>query len=184
MRRFALACAALLLLSACQTRPQPIEPTAAASARPAPASATKGSTVEPPGLPVITKRNDATGAANFVLYWVKVSNYAALTGDTELLREISAPACEGCRRYIELYEKTYADGGYFRGGAQKLKSVEYQKGAREHFFFCELLMAPGTFRRSRSSEPAITKGETSNVVFAVSRVGDSWIVTQIGPDPQ
>lgn len=184
MRRLGLACAALIALSACGGEPTPIEPKARATESGAAPSADPTSTLKPPTLPAAAKRNDETGAANFVAYWVKVSNYAALTGDTALLQQISDQTCEGCRRYVELYEKTYEAGGYFRGGTQTLNSVTAEKGATEVFFLCELETSAGTYRRTRQSDPAITKSETSRAVFAVKRAGSSWRVTQIGPAPQ
>ncbi|MFL6089295.1 MAG: DUF6318 family protein [Aeromicrobium sp.] len=182
MRRLGLACALLATLAACGREPTPIEPTATQTTpahKSAPPSAS--STLTPPKLPAIANRNDATAAANFVVYWVKVSNYAALTGDTDLLRRISDPNCEGCNRYIDLYEKTYAAGGYFRGGVQKVRSIEHEQGTEEHFFLCELQMPPGTYRKSRDSKPVMTEAETSKLVFAVAPEGLSWVVSQVGP---
>jgi len=184
MRRLALACAAIIVLSACGRTPTPIEPTTKASAPAATSTADSSSTLKPPTLPAAAKRNDETGAANFVLYWVKVSNYAAHTGDTAILRQISDPTCDTCKRYIELYEKTYDAGGYFRGGTQALRSVTAEKGTTEFFLLCELETSAGTYRRTRQSNPAITKPETSKAVFAVRRSEPSWRVTQIGPEPR
>src|SRR5580765_89757 len=98
MLRFQSALAAVTLLVACSHSPTPMEPkhdTPATTTAPKPTAA-------PPTMPAAAKRHDATGAANFVLYWVNVSNYAATTGDTQRLREISDPKCEGCNRYIDL----------------------------------------------------------------------------------
>jgi len=184
MRRLGLVCAALMLLTACDRSPTPIEPAMKPSASGAKRTPDAASTLKPPELPAAAKRNDATGAANFVDYWVKVSNYAAHTGDTEMLRKISDPACETCNRYAELYEKTYDAGGYFRGGTQTLRSVTAEKGSTEFFFLCELQTSAGTYKRTRQSNPAITKPETSKAVFAVRRDGSSWQMTQIGPEPR
>ncbi|HJR90194.1 MAG TPA: DUF6318 family protein, partial [Aeromicrobium sp.] len=147
MRRLALACAALIVLSGCGRAPTPIEPSATASdpgRSPEPTSSLK-----PPTLPAAAKRNDETGAANFVAYWVKLANYASQTGDTEQLRRISSPSCAACDDYIHLYEETYADGGYIKGGLDKLSAVEVERGSDEQFVRARVTSSPGTFKASK-----------------------------------
>ncbi len=128
MRRLGLACAALIMLSACSGEPTPIEPKAKASESSTAPSAGATSTLKPPTLPAAAKRNDETGAANFVNYWVKVfelrvHNRRHLT----LLRSISAPECVPVAiGYVDLYEKTYEAGGYFRRRDRRLERVEVQ----------------------------------------------------------
>jgi hypothetical protein len=179
MRRLVLVGEALLVLSlaACSGAPEPIEPSAAASSAPRPRS-----TLTPPPLPKQAERKDATGAANFVLYWVKVSNYAALTGDTALLRSISAPDCEGCNRYIDLYERTYAAGGYLRGASERLASVETEVGREETYVRARMNSPTGAFKGSKSAHVERTPPESVEVVFAASHSSGSWLMTQIGLD--
>lgn len=124
MGRFVLACAALLLLSACQSKPEPIEPTATAPAT-RPASASPQSEAKPPTLPAIAKRNDETGAANFVLYWVKSFNYAAGTGDAAEMQRF-ASQCKACMRYAEDFE-SLSPKQRIKGDAWTLSSVNVQK---------------------------------------------------------
>ncbi len=100
---------AALLLSACSGEPEPKEPTT--TPKPAPTS-----TATLPAMPDQAKEDGANGAAAFAAHWIRVSNFAAETGDVEELKRLSSPDCEGCERYIELYRSTYAAGGYFRGG--------------------------------------------------------------------
>jgi hypothetical protein len=102
MRRLVLALGALIVLSACDRAPTPIEPTAKSSSSAAsPADAT--SSLNPPELPAAAKRNDETGAANFVLYWVRAFNFAARTGDSEEMRRF-APRCKVCAGYADDFE--------------------------------------------------------------------------------
>jgi hypothetical protein len=180
MRRFVLACGIVvgLGLAGCRSgQPEPIEPTAGATHAP---SAVPTSSLTPPPLPKVAMRNDETGAANFVLYWVKVSNYAAQTGDTDLLREISAPDCEGCNRYIKLYEKTYAAGGYFKGGDRTLEHVGATTDGNLVYISAELLAAGGQFKMSSKAEEQLSQRESTDVTFVAVHRNSTWSMRDIG----
>lgn len=179
MRRFWLALGALIVLSACDRAPTPIEPTAKASASaPSPTDAT--STLKPPELPAAAKRNDETGAANFVLYWVKVSNYAAHTGDTTLLRDISAPDCVGCHRYIDLYERTYRRGGSFDGGDNTLRDVIAQSGTKGVYISGTLVAEPGHYVVKKGAPRKPSAAESTKVTFLARSSGDEWVMVDVG----
>jgi hypothetical protein len=179
MRRFGLALGALIVLSACDRAPTPIEPTTKSSASSAsPADTT--STLKPPELPAAAKRNDETGAANFVAYWVKVSNYAAVTGDVELLRSISTPNCVGCNRYIRLYEKTYEAGGYFRRGDRRLERVEVQSDPSGTYVTADLVAAPGRYRNTSDLPEKSSPADRTRVTFLAERRGPGWVMTDVG----
>lgn len=104
MRRLiGLACAALVLLPACSAAPTPIEPTAKSPTSAGPVSARPTTTLEPPTLPKEAKRNDETGAANFVAYWVRAFNFAARTGDSADMRRFAA-SCKVCLGYADDFD--------------------------------------------------------------------------------
>lgn len=182
MRRLVLACLALALLPACGREPQPIEPTSNLPTTHAANYHAPTGTPTPPALPKIARRKDATGAANFVLYWVDVSNYAAVTGDTKLLRTISDPRCDGCNRYIHLYEKTYAAGGYIEGGTDHLDAISTELGTSETFVRARVNSTHGQFKASRKAEAEKTPAESTTIVFAVRQSVRGWSMTQIGLD--
>jgi hypothetical protein len=179
-RLLGLACAALIGLSACGSAPTPIEPTTKSSAPNATPSGEGTSTLKPPTLPAAAKRNDETGAANFVNYWVKVSNYAARTGDLELLRSLSASDCVGCNRYIDLYEKTYEAGGYFRRGDRRLEAVQVQSDQSGTYVTADLLAAPGLYRNSSELPEKSSPADRTRVTFLAQRRGSSWIMVDVG----
>jgi hypothetical protein len=124
MGRFVLACAALILLAGCQSKPEPIEPTASAPTT-RPASASPHPEANPPTLPAIAKRNDETGAANFVAYWVKAFNYAARTGDAAEMERFGS-RCKACMRYADDFE-SLSPKQRIRDDAWTLSSVSVQK---------------------------------------------------------
>ena len=180
MRRLGLVCAALIALSACGGAPTPIEPKPKASESNAAPSAEATSTLDPPTLPAAAKRNDETGAANFVAYWVKVSNYAARTGELELLESISAPDCEGCNRYIELYKKTYEAGGYFRRGDRRLERVEVQSDQSKVYVTADLMASPGRYRNAADKPEKTSPADLTKVTFLAERQGSSWVMADVG----
>jgi len=182
MRVVGVVCATLLILSACGGEPTPIEPTSKPSATNAGSSADPTSTLEPPTLPAAAKRNDETGAANFVLYWVKVANHASTSGDTSLLREISSPNCDACNDYIDLYEKTYASGGFIHGGADSLTNVSVERASEEVFVRARVSSAAGTFKQSKSSTSKPTPSEAIWVIYGVRHTSNRWEMTQVGLD--
>ncbi len=112
MRSFALAIAALLLLTSCTDEPEPIEPTASPSAKP---SATA------PSMPKEAKADNPSGAATFVGYWVSTFNYAAQTGDVEKMLE-HAQRCKPCRGYAEDF-RGLAPSDRAEGPVWKLSNV-------------------------------------------------------------
>jgi hypothetical protein len=179
MPRLGHACAAIVLLAACGQAPELIEPKAGAatSARPtadAPTSA-------PPTMPPLAKRHDEIGAANFVLYWVNVSNYAASTGDTRRLREISAPDCEGCNRYIDLYEKTYGAGGYFRGGDRSLHRISVASESTRFFVTSDVEADAGLNRTDSGSNEIRSEPERIRLRFVAQlEEPHQWVMDDVG----
>ena len=91
MRSFALAIAALVLLSSCTDEPEPIEPKDTASPSQAPTE---------PAMPDSAKEDTPSGAANFVDYWVSTFNYGAQTGDVDPMLS-RAGECKPCRGYAK-----------------------------------------------------------------------------------
>ena len=173
MRSFALAIAALLLLSSCTDEPQPIEPSASPSAKP---------TTTAPPLPESARKNTPAGAANFVKHWIEVSNYSAQTGDTKQLRTISEPDCDGCNAYIELYEATYSKGGYFKGGDRRIGEVDMEIGKDEVYVRGELHADEGSYRKTETAHERTSKPEVTPVVFATRFANTRWRMTQVGLD--
>jgi hypothetical protein len=171
MRSFALALAALLLVGSCTDDPEPIEPKV---------SDTPNPSASPPEMPREAKANTPTGAANFVAYWVEVSNFAAHTGNTEELEQISDRRCAGCRTYIDLYEDTYAAGGYFKGSEWRLSEVEVKPGDTEHLVFAHVDAPTGTFKRTSGSRVERGNQEDSDLAFGVSFSKGEWRLTQLG----
>lgn len=181
MRAFAAVALTVVLMSACGGDPTPIEPTATASKPTATSAApTADTTLKPPTLPKVARQNDSTGAANFVAHWVRVSDYAAHTGNTTLLREISRPECQGCYAYIKLYERTYSSGGWIRGGSNNLRDVTIERSSSSYVLRANVDSADGSFKKSRTAQVQRTPKETLRIAFETIRYDNEWTMVQVG----
>jgi hypothetical protein len=178
MLRLGHACAAIVLLAACGQPPEPIEPKAAAAtpARPSQAMPTSA----PPTMPQIAKRHDEIGAANFVLYWVKVSNYASHTGDTARLTEISEPTCQGCSSYIDLFESTYERGGYFKGSDWRISDIAVEAGQGDYLVHAHVTAKEGVYQRSRDARVETGNDENTDLAFVATQGDAGWKMSQLG----
>lgn len=165
--------AALLLLGACSSEPTPLEPEPSRSVTSTP-------TATPPPMPDQAEQDSPEGAAAFVKHYVDVFNYAAATGDVEELSRLSSPDCEGCQSYIDLYRKTYEDGGYFKGGEWKIGKLVVQMEAEAAYLTTTVDVNKGAFKEDSQSSEKPDVAEKTKVSFAVTSKDGAWLLTQIG----
>lgn len=160
--------AALLLAAACGSEPEVLEPD--------PTSSTPSSAVSPPPRPAQATELSDEGASSFVNFWISTSDYAALSGDVQPLREISDPDCSGCNRFIELYEETYERGGQFTGGERTVVGPLQVAQLDDTTFdvTVETRSAAGTVRTSADAETRPTPSESSSVTYTASFENDQW----------
>ena len=173
MRFGGIVLAAALTLGACSSDPAPREPepsTSTTAATPA---------VAVPTMPPQASEDSPEGAAAFVKHYVDVFNYAAATGDVDELRRLSAPGCEGCERYISLYEDTYKDGGYFRGGDWKIGDLELQVGSDETFATTQVQSGGGKFRTEAGSPEKVGEVDRTRLTFAVVQQDGGRRISQL-----
>lgn len=148
-------------LTACSSDPQPREPEPSSTAQPS-------STATPPAMPAQASEDSPEGAAAFVNYWVKVSNYAAATGDVSELSRISSPDCTGCQKYIDLYRDTYEAGGYFKGGDWELGKLNVEVDRDQTFATTEITIDSGVSKVSADSPEQAGEKTSDIVTFAVT----------------
>lgn len=80
---------------------------AAPSTSPAP---TKPTGIEPPEKPAAMANADEEGAIAAAEYFLRMTTYAAATGDTAQLEAMSGPDCEFCGSYLESMDNLYGEG--------------------------------------------------------------------------
>ena len=155
MRSITLAIATVLLLASCSDDPEPIEPTASASASTAPSPPTQAGEDTP------------DGAASFVSYYIEVLNFAARSGDVSLLTALSSSRCDGCREYIDLYEDVYEAGGYFAGGEWSSTDFELEIRRETTDVFVRIEADKGRMKSDASSGSQTEEAFDGDVVFEV-----------------
>lgn len=153
-----------LTLGACGgDDPPPPEPTTSATT-PANPDATL------PPMPDVASQDSPWGASKFVQHYVDALNYAALTGDASVMRSLSSRDCEGCMAYVELFEKTYRDGGYFTGGAWSLDkgaATRYTSSDEPAWVTATISIAEGTQKLAATESPSKTVAKRSVLTFEI-----------------
>ena len=119
----AVAGACLIALTSCSFGSEDEPATAASTASQPPSEPatqegqpTRGSSADrlpEPVLPVQAQGTSVRSAEAFVEYYIDLLNYAMVTGDTKAFRAASR-SCQGCERYADLFDATYARGGSAR----------------------------------------------------------------------
>ena len=115
----AVVVALLVLLGACQ-QPEVLEPEPSASAAP--------STSPAPTMPAQAREDSDEGAVAFVAHWIETFNYAARSGDTESLREMSED-CQACASYAETIEADLRSGDLPKGDLWDFRDALVEPGA-------------------------------------------------------
>lgn len=104
-----------LVLSACGDG-NPVTPTGKATAvisaptSLAPADPVKPTDIAPPQKPAAMSTPDEEGAVAAAEYFLRMTTYAAATGDTAELEAMSSPDCQFCASYLESVATEYAAG--------------------------------------------------------------------------
>ncbi len=78
----------------------------------------------PPELPEVAKVYDQNGAEAFAEYFVEVLDYTWLSGDTSLLRSISAESCGWCLGMADRTDKYRSNGGWVEHVNNRVLHIE------------------------------------------------------------
>lgn len=80
--------------------------------------------ITPPELPEVAKAYDQNGVEAFATYFVEVIDYTWMSGDTSLLRSISAESCTWCTYIADETDKRAAAGGWVEHVNNRVLSIE------------------------------------------------------------
>jgi len=145
-----VGCVLLTALAGCGGDPPTPPPFTPATSSTSPTSTPSGP-VEPV-LPEAAKEPTEAGAKAFAeFYWEDVVSYAQATGDTRLLRRLSAATCYPCDGGADAIEDIYGRGGVIGGGQYTLSGIRTVQLSR--------IRRRGT--RSRSNSTTSSKSWTS-----------------------
>ena len=119
-------------------------------------------TETPPPMPAAAKGDGRAAAKAFVRYYIDLINYAGVTGDTAQLRQASATQCVSCRRLIQLFDRTYDRGGYFRTAGWTVRSMLVSPGNRVEIKIvaAEIRTSEVSWRPSHRAPEESAPGET------------------------
>ena len=167
MRLFALAIAALLLLSSCTDEPAPIEPKSSPTAK-SPAIA--------PALPSEATKETPDGAIAFVNHWINVLNFAVNTGAVEKIRDLNDPKCKGCRSYEDQVKMSN------RGGAE-VRDFKWTGGksslSEERRLEATIRADDYQVRDSPRDEWSNVRGSTFRLGFELKWTNGRWVVGEM-----
>ena len=108
------------------------------------------------------------------MHYRDVFNYASNTGDVKELQKLSDPKCEGCTSYIDLYKKTYADGGYFRGSDWQLSKLSAENQHSLLLIFADMTSLGGVYRKAQTGEEQKGNPESSKLAFVPKLSPTGW----------
>lgn len=176
-----------LALSACgsseeESPPPAMTPTPSAS--PVAASPTP-EVPAGPAMPAAAREHTEAGAEAFVEYFWEVVNYAQATGDTQILRELSATGCTGCDAGISGVEKVYANAGVILGGEARVQTIDPEVFKDSNGYFAHV-QARLTFDAQTDRYPDRQTSEPerlSEYAFDLTWTGADWVVSALKAQP-
>lgn len=119
-----------------QTPPEAPPPSATTSSEYTPASADgPARNVPKPTKPPLADEESREGAQAFLDYLAETRAYAWQTGDTSLVREITAPACNFCLEEYDSIDSHYRDGGWATAGREDLTILDEDLPVDEYGFY-------------------------------------------------
>lgn len=87
-----------------------------------------------PTKPALADEESAEGAQAFLDYLADARSYAWQTGDTSLVREITAPACDFCIEEYDAIDEHYRDGGWATASLEEVTILDNDLPKDEHGF--------------------------------------------------
>ena len=166
MRLIALLMAAALLFTGCtEDKPREPDPTT----KPSP-------TATVPAMPDAAREGTDEGAIAFVKHYIDVFN----TGDVKELQKLSDPKCEACNNYIDLYEKTYADGGYFNDSDWTMSELTAELQGQTVVVFAHVAAPPGSYRITGNGAEKPGDPEDFDGTFVPRFKNGGWLLKEIG----
>lgn len=143
--------------------------------------------VPKPEKPTLADEESYEGAQAFLDYLADTRAYAWQTGDTSLIREITAEECEKCAVEFEDIERIYDEGGWATSGRESIKIIDsdmpvdsygYPSPRAEVDF--EGLTVWGASGQVWDTVDPIS-GEEDPIYFHLSHDGGGWVLIQPTP---
>lgn len=134
-----------------------------------------------PAMPGEAKTHTPAGAKAFVIYYVKVIDYAQLTLNTSLLEKLSSPSCSGCQSGISSLKSLAQKHGYFTSSSQTVSTLvasPIASGKVAHLTF-DVTAAPQHQVIPGVSNTKIPGGKTHEFISLLPQE-EGWLVGELG----
>jgi hypothetical protein len=178
MRRLsavALAICLVLLAAGCSDEPTPkfADPTA-------PPTSVETSEVVAPTTTPVTPEPEPLGPEETVRAWVEARNELLRSGDGASVGSLSSDNCRSCRDLNAGIEEIYDAGGFFRTKGWIVKGVNRKpQFASDGVVAAAVVFSSGVTRLDSGSTPVPYAEEKNFLDFALTRVGDRWVVADV-----
>ncbi len=124
-------------------------------------------------LPSVTQTADPEP---FVRQWLAAQHRMKITGHTAPYVAANR-RCEQCRTLAHFVHSYYAAGGFIRGGAYRIHSIDYTPSHDGGIATIHAETAPGTIRPSSAEPPHHFRARRVVLYLRLARKGESFAVT-------
>lgn len=178
-RLLAATLAAGLLLCACTSdtpAPRADDPAPSVSASPSASPSPTAPSATPPALPAAARGTSPAAAKAFVRHWIEAMNYAARSGDTSYVEQLSSAECESCTSMIDRIDSVYERGGRFEGDGWIAQQVRYQplQPRRSPVLAVRISVRPQVMVPSAGAKRERFAGGSNQLTFRLERDGQAW----------
>ena len=174
-----LSAVALLLTSCSEDRPKAQAPaTSQTATTPKPSGSPSPKELTPPALPAAAREDTKRGAKAFARHYLDLINYAAATGDVAPLQAASS-SCSGCQEYVSLYERTYADGGFFKDSGMVATTYFVTRQAATYQVLMTVHIPRTRFKLSESQRVRTGRSAEVSLRLAVDQRASENVVTSL-----
>lgn len=140
--------------------------------------------VPKPEKPALADEESYEGAQAFLDYLADTRAYAWQTGDTSLIREITAEECASCFTEIEDIERLYDMGGWASSGQEQVKIIDQDMPIDSYGFPAPRAVVdfPGLTAWEEGGaviyEVDPIDGENDPIYFHMSHTDQGWVLIQ------
>lgn len=143
--------------------------------------------VPKPEKPALADEESYEGAQAFLDYLADTRAYAWQTGDTSLIREITAEECENCAVEFEDIERIYDEGGWATSGRESINIIDSDMpvdsygypSPRAEVDFEGLTVWDASGQVWDTVDPI--SGKEDPIYFHLSHDGGGWVLIQPTP---
>lgn len=142
---------------------------------------------KPPVEPAIARTRTNAGALAFAMYYEHALDWSLATTDPYLLRQISAPTCDACSRYIRSLDDLRRSNGHVVGGRIEVGRVSIVEGhtlVRAHAVVKVECVQRATSIALPSTTPSVVSKASQSTISFVYLVwlGSRWgVAGDFGP---